>query len=134
MTLSLAVMALLVQCNILLAFFASSAHCTLTLNLLPTRNSRLLATELLPSQVGPSLCCSPPLYYLRCKTLHLSILNFIGFLSVHSLSLQGGAPFPNVHFPTQFSISGKLVILSASSLYSLRWILSGPTCRGFKFL
>lgn len=37
------------------------------------------STELVPSWEDPSMCCSPALCFPRCKTLHLSLLNFISF-------------------------------------------------------
>ena len=88
MTLSLLVIPLVMQPSSLLAFFATAAHCSLTLRWLSTRTPRFLSTEVLTSQVDLSLCYTPGSWFPTCKTLHLSFLNFIRFLLAHSSSLS----------------------------------------------
>lgn len=69
-----------------LALFAITAHCSLTWSCLFTRTPRSLSKELLLRQVHPSLCCTPGLWFAKCKILPLSLLNFLKF-SVHPINV-----------------------------------------------
>lgn len=69
-----------------LAFFAITAHCSLTSSCLFTRTPRSLSPELLLRQVHPSLCCTPGLCFAKCKILPVSLLNFLR-LSVHPINV-----------------------------------------------
>lgn len=65
-------------------FWAPSSQGCTTCCLLPTKSPWAFSTELLTSQSVPSLC---GFLFTRCRTLHLSLLNFIGFLSARCSSL-----------------------------------------------
>lgn len=74
-----------------------------------TRRARPLPTELLPSWVDPSLCCTPGLGFSRCKTLHLSSLNFTMFSLAHYSCLSRS--FCMVALPSQASTSSDSLLL-----------------------
>ena len=82
MTSSLLVMPLLMQPGILLACFAAAAHCSLMLSLLSTKTPRSLSTELLPSQVDPSLCCTPGMSSKSKHTWHGLMFNGLNVLKI----------------------------------------------------
>jgi len=105
-------MPLLRQPSILLAFFASAAHCSLTLSLLSDWTPRSFYTELLPLWVDPSLCCTPEFCFPQCKTLYLSLLNFIRFLLAHSSSLSRSSC--RVTYPSKVSSSPLSLLLLAN--------------------
>jgi len=105
-------MPLLMQPSVLLAFCATAAHCSLILSLLPTRTPRSLSTELLLSWVDPSLCFTPRLCFPRCKTLHLSLLNFTKFLLALYSSLSRSSC--RVALPSKVSTSPLSSVLSAN--------------------
>lgn len=69
--LSRQVMSLLMQASIQLPFFAAAAHCSLIESLLPTRTSRYLSTELVPSSVDPSLCSCITFFHVQELTFIL---------------------------------------------------------------
>ena len=79
-------MLLLTQPQVLLAIPAARAHCWLVLSSLPSSTPRAFSAELLPGQEGPSLYGCQKLFFPRCLTRHLSLLNFIWFLLPHSSS------------------------------------------------
>ena len=71
-----------------LAFLAARAHCWLMVNLSSTSSPRSLCTELLSSRSAPSLYWCMGLFFPRCRTLHLPLLNLIRFLSAQLSSLS----------------------------------------------
>ena len=137
-------MPLLMQPSILLTFFAAAAHGSLILSLLCTVTLKSLSIELCLSWVDPSLCCPPGLFFHRCKTLHLSLLNFKRSLSAYycilsKVLLQGGSPFQSVYFAIQFGTIGTLhqgtldpIIHITYEDIKKRWAqygsLGAPTC------
>ena len=116
----LLVMPLLMQSSILLAFFGAEAKCSLIL-ILSTRTSRSLSAELLSSWVDPSLCCTLGLCFPRCKTLHLSLLNFIMFLVARSSSLSRSSC--RVARPSEVSTS-PLSLVSSTNFIRVHLVLS----------
>ena len=67
--LSQLVMRLLMQPSILLAFSAAAKCRSLILSFLSARTPKSLSTELLPSWVDPSLCCTPGLCFPQVQDL-----------------------------------------------------------------
>ena len=70
-----------------LAFLAIRAHCWCMVNL-STSTPMCLTTEMLFSRWAPSLYWCMGLFLSRYRTLHLSMLNFIRFLSTQLSSLS----------------------------------------------
>lgn len=102
---SLLVMPLLMQSIvsvILLAFFAITAHCSLTGSCSFTRTPRSLSTELLLRQVHPSLCCTPGFFQAQDRALVL-----VELLKVLCTSCQ--CLFSSVCVFFCFSVSGTLL-------------------------
>lgn len=102
---SLLVMPLLMQSIvsvILLAFFAITAHCSLTGSCSFTRTPRSLSTELLLRQVHPSLCCTPGFFQAQDHALVL-----VELLKVLCTSCQ--CLFSSVCVFFCFSVSGTLL-------------------------
>lgn len=97
-TLSLLVMIFLMQLRILLALFAAESDWLLIWNLLSTRTPRSLSTELLSSGWIPA--CAVLLGYHRCRTSHLSLLNFIILAHPSSLSSSSRWLSQSAHFLT----------------------------------
>ena len=126
MTLPLLVIPLLMEASSLFAYFAAAAHCSLILSLLCTRTPRSLLTQLLPSQVDPSLRYTPGLCSLRCKTLHLSLLNFIKFLLTHSSSLSMSScrvAVPSEVFISSLSLISLANFVMVHLISSSRWLM-----------
>lgn len=62
---------LFIQPSVVLAIFASRAHCSLMYSSLPTKTCKDFSTE---------LCGCPGLFLPRCRTSQLFLLNFMLFL------------------------------------------------------
>lgn len=84
------------QPRALLAFTAVKAHYWLLCCLLPGKTSIFFSAVLLPSWSGPSLHWCKGLLLARCRSMHLSLLNFIEvplspFLHPVQVSLDGSS-------------------------------------------
>ncbi|KAK4823665.1 LOW QUALITY PROTEIN: hypothetical protein QYF61_005017 [Mycteria americana] len=89
-SLSLLVMPLMRQPSILLAFFATAAHCSLILSLLSTRTPRFLSTELLPSQEEAMGNCIESLGEIQVDNVHcVPHINQAGYFVI-----EGDQPVP----------------------------------------
>lgn len=117
---------LVVQPSLLLLSFAAAAaaQCSLISTLLHPRS---LSTELFPSWLNSSLCCTPTLCFSQVQGLMRVHLNFSSFLLAHSSSLSRSIPagwlsLPNVHFP--FSLAWWAVFIRVRLIPSSRsWIM-----------
>lgn len=81
------VLAPLPQSRILSGFFAASACCWLMVTS-HQDSHRSFSAKLLPSPIHPLLCYWRGLFLPRCRTLHLSLLNFIRFMLASSAHLN----------------------------------------------
>lgn len=98
----------MLQSSILLASFATPcAHIVLAVH----RSPKSFSTELLPSQIDLSLCCSPGLCSrvqdLMFVELHEVVSPLFQLIQVF---LQGGCPFWTVNFPTWFGVFIRLCV------------------------
>jgi len=57
-------------------------------NLVPTRTFTSFSAELLSSRVAPSICSCMGFFLPRCRTWHITFLNFVRFLSAYFSNLS----------------------------------------------
>lgn len=79
---------LLILSWMLLAFLSARAHCRPKFSLLSTKTPMSFPAELLYSQCISSLYHCNEFFLPRCRTWHLSLLNFMKFLLAYSSSLS----------------------------------------------
>jgi len=86
-SLSLLTIIYLMQPRILLASFATRAHCWIMVKLVSIRTPRSFSAKLFSSWVAPSVYCCMGLFLPRCRTLHFPWLSLRRFPSAHFSSL-----------------------------------------------
>lgn len=109
-SLNLLSMPLLTQPRKTLAFFATKAYCWLASILLPAWVHRYFSAELLPCPSSSSLYHCRGSSFPRCGTLHLSLLNLVGFLSAHSSRALHSSSSTAPHYPQVISQLGELAL------------------------
>lgn len=97
--------------------------CTVDSSLLSTRTLRSLSARLFVSHTDPSLYCALWLCHTRCRTSHLSLLNFILFSLAHSSGMSGSICKVTLH--SDVFTSPRSLVPSANLVRTLQFCLLG---------
>jgi len=85
-SLHLMAMLLLIQPRMLLAFFATVAHCRL--QLLAREATQVVVCKMLSTQSVPSLYCCTTFFHPRCRPLHFHICHTYMYIFVYIFYFQ----------------------------------------------